>query len=267
MRKICWFLFLILLLATACRKDKDNSAKLAEVNNEVLTLEAFQSTFGVEEWDSLPADARKRFVEDWVNLTLLAQTADKQGMSKDLAIQQKISYAAKKVKANALIARRLAEVQVSEDQLFSYFRIHQAEFQKPSVQYQIQRIQLPDKLSAERLLMQLNQGLDFDAAVSRYSTEPLKDKKGMLGFVSAASADSSFWYKAREMQKDEPGVVLKDQLWYVFRYTDMKEMEGEANFEDFRAEIKRKIILEKQEEVFQSLLREIKSQNHEIYYY
>ncbi len=120
---------MILLLATACRKDKDNSAKLAEVNNEVLTLEAFQSTFGVEEWESLPADARKRFVEDWVNLTLLAQTADKQGMSKDLAIQQKISYAAKKVKANALIARRLAEVQVSEDQLFSYFRIHQAEFQ------------------------------------------------------------------------------------------------------------------------------------------
>ncbi|HNQ43741.1 MAG TPA: peptidylprolyl isomerase [Candidatus Cloacimonadota bacterium] len=267
MKRFLIFLILIPLLLLACRKGRDNSARLAEVNGEVLTLEAFQAVFGVEEWEALPLDARKRFVEDWVNLTLLAQSADQQGLNKDLALQQKINFAAKKVKANALIAQRLAEVQVSEDQLFSYFRIHQAEFQKPAVEYQIQRIQVPDKLTAERVLMQLNQGMDFDTAVSRYSTEPLKDKKGIMGFVSVASADSSFWYKARDLQKNEPGVVSKAQLWYVFRYTDQREMEGEANFEDFRAEIKRRIILEKQEEVYQSLLREIKAQTREIYYY
>jgi len=41
----------------------------------------------------------------------------------------------------------------------------------------------------------------------------------------------------------------------------------EANFEDYRAEIKRKVLLEKQDQVYQELIKEIKSQTSEIYYY
>ncbi|HRX77121.1 MAG TPA: hypothetical protein P5342_06630, partial [Candidatus Cloacimonadota bacterium] len=127
---------LLLILAgiffvSACNKNQDTSAKLAEVNGEVLTLDAFKSTFGVEEWDSLSPETRKRYVEDWVNLTLLAQETRSRGLDKELAMQQRISYATKKVKANALISASLAKLQISEDQLFSYFRIHQAEFLKP----------------------------------------------------------------------------------------------------------------------------------------
>ncbi len=44
----------------------------------------------------------------WVNLTLLSQYADSKGLDKDKAVKQKISYATKKVKANALIAKRLS---------------------------------------------------------------------------------------------------------------------------------------------------------------
>ncbi len=191
----------------------------------------------------------------------------KKSFSNDLGLQQRINYAVKKVKANALIARRLADIKVSEDQLFSYFRIHQAEFSKPALTYKIQRIQLADKLSAERVLNQLNQGMDFGSAVTKYSSEPLKDKAGILGFVSSSSADSVFWFAARDLKINEASLINKDQFWFVFRYTETKESGTEANFEDFRSDIKRRIILEKQEEVYQNLLREIKSGKNEIYYY
>lgn len=266
MNKITLALILILMLAFACKKEPKGTI-LAEVNGEVLQLEAFVSTLGDGEWDSLDSATRRRYVEDWVNLTLLAQAAEKAKLDQDPAIKERISYASKKVKANALIADHLAQMRISEDQLFSYFRVHQAEFRKPALMYQIQRIALPDKLTAENVLQQITQGMDFEAALRRYSTENLRQSGGNMGFVESTSQDSVFWLAARNLELNHPGLLTKDDLWYVFRYTDTQESERDASFEEHRAEIRRKILFEKQEEVYRNLLREIKSQNNEIYYY
>lgn len=260
-------LFIAMLFFPACKKQVVKGVALAQVKDEVLYLEDFKATFGISDWDNLSPEQRKKFIEDWVNLTLLAQSADEQSLSKDRAVKQRILYAAKKVKANALISKRLAEIQISEDQMFNYFRLHQGEFQKNAVEYSIQRIALNDKISAENVLSQLAKGMNFNDAVLRYSTEELKTRLGMMGFVSAASADSSFWLAARNLSENGTGIVSKDQLWFVFRIAESKVTAQEANFEDYRGEIKHKIILEKQDQVYQELLREIKSRTEKIYYY
>ncbi len=261
------FLLFAAMLLVSCGKKEDKGIALAQVNGETLFLDDFKATFGVEEWDALSPELRKKYIEDWVNLTVLAQYADKQNIGKQKAVKQRINYAVKKVKANALIARKLAELQVSEDQLFNYFRLHQAEFQKNAVEYSIQRIALKDKLNAENVMAQLAQGMNFNEAVQRYSQEDLKLKNGMLGFVSAAGADSSFWLAARDLGEKTAGLVNKDQLWFVFRIAEQRSTAAEANFEDYRAEIKRKVLLEKQDQIYQELIRDIKSKTDKIYYY
>lgn len=255
------------LLLSACKTNKDTSAKLAEVNGEILSLEAFKSTFAVDDWEALTLDQRKRFVEDWVNLTLLAQEAQKRDLDQDAGVQQRISYATKKVQANALISSSLSSLQISEDQLFSYFRIHQADFLKPVTLLNIERIKLEDKISAENVLQQLSSGMNFAIAVRQYSIEALKSQGGRMGFVAPSSADSVFWQAAQGLELEQYGIVNEQDAWYILRYTDSKDGESEANFEDHRSEIKRRIILEKQEEVYQKLLREIKAKQQNIYYY
>jgi len=266
MKKFALILIALILLF-ACTKKEEKGVALAQVDKEILYLDDFKSTFAVEEWEKLSPETRKKYIEDWVNLTLLAHYADKQGLDKDKAVKQKINYAAKKVKANALIAKRLSEIEVSEDQLFNYFRLHQAEFQKNAVEYNIQRISLMDKISAENVLQQLNQGMSFAEAVQRYSTEELKNRGGFMGMVSASGPDSLFWLKARELKENEFGLIYKEPMWYVFRVLESKITPQEANFEDYREEIKRKVLLEKQDQVYQELIKTIKSQTSEIYYY
>jgi len=266
MKKFALILIALILLF-ACTKKEEKGVALAQVDKEILYLDDFKSTFAVEEWEKLSPETRKKYIEDWVNLTLLAHYADKQGLDKDKAVKQKINYAAKKVKANALIAKGLSEIEVSEDQLFNYFRLHQAEFQKNAVEYNIQRISLMDKISAENVLQQLNQGMSFAEAVQRYSTEELKNRGGFMGMVSASGPDSLFWLKARELKENEFGLIYKEPMWYVFRVLESKITPQEANFEDYREEIKRKVLLEKQDQVYQELIKAIKSQTSEIYYY
>lgn len=267
MKKVTFILILMAILLISCNKPDRKQDILAEVNGETLSLSAFTATFAEGEWESMNAAQKRRFVEDWVNLTLLAQEADATHLSDDPALKERIDFASKKVKANALIADRLSKIRISEDQLFSYFRVHQAEFQKPSLMYNIQRINLPDKMTAEKVLQQINQGMDFMQALRSYSVESTEENAGMMGFVEFSSPDSLFWLAARDLLPEKAGIVTKDEKWYVIRYTDTKESDKEASFEEHRAEIRRKILLEKQDEVYQSLLREIKAQNKEIYYY
>jgi len=258
---------LIMLFISACDENVKSGSILAEVDNERLDRETFIAGYGIDAWNSLRPEERKKYVEDWVNITLLAQAADKAGLSHDPIIRQRMEFAQKKVKANAMIAERLAKVKISEDQLFSYFRIHQAEFQKPVISYQIQRINLPDKLTAENVLQQIYQGLDFTQAVRRYSTEELRRQDGFMGFVEPASQDSVFWQGVQNLKPLEPGVITHDGDWYIVRYTESQEEVKEANFEDHKDEIRRRILRDKQEEIYRNILLEIKSENHNIYYY
>lgn len=258
---------LIVLLLPGCKGGSSHSPKLAEVNGEVLYLDSFEASLTQEGLKSLSPEQKRRYTEDWVNLTLLAQAAEELKLDQDPAVIERTLYAQKKVKANALISQRLQQTKISEDQLFSYFRIHQAEFQKPMLAYQIQRIALPDKLSAENVFQQINQGMDFTQAVRRYSTEDLRAQNGMMGFVEPVSADSLFWQAAEELESMQAGILAKNDVWYIFRHTQTKESVYEPSYEDHRAEIKSRILKEKQSEIYQELLREIKSQNKKIYYY
>lgn len=260
---------LLLLLLSGCNSNSnsDEDQYLAEVNGEVLSLKTFKAIVGEEAWENLRPEQKRRYVEDWVNLTLLAQAAEAQQLDRDPIVKERISYAQKKVKANALIAANLAKINISEDQLFSYFKIHQNDFRKAIMTYEIQRIALPDKLTAEKILQRINQGLDFNIAQKRYSIDELRSQNGMMGYVEPASADSLFWQTASKLEPLHPALVKNNEVWYIIRYTDSKQGDYQPSFEAHREEIKQRIITEKQEEIYQELLKEIKSQNNKIYYY
>lgn len=262
------FLLSLALFGFSCQKEKkDKSRILAQVNDEVLTEEGFKTLFSEEEWKSLDAEKRKKYVEDWVNLTLLAQEADELELQKSPALKMRTEFAIKKVKANALISKRLAEIKVTDDELFNYFRIHRAEFENNLMDYSLQRISLKDKFTATEVLNKIKAGLSFDEAVNLYSQEELKQKGGMMGFVTKAGADSVFWRACAGLEKDQPTLISRGDKWFVFRITEMRAGDGEANFEDYRDLIRKKIIAEKEEEIYQGLLKELKTKTEEIYYY
>ncbi len=268
MRYIGAVLFLIALLSWGCeRGKKDDSPILASVNSEELTEAAFKSLFSPDEYKELDAATKKQFVEDWVNLTLLAQAADEEKLSASTALKARMEYAVKKVKANALISRKLDNIKVSEDELFNYFRIHRADFDSVLVDYSVQRILQLDQSSAQKLAASIAAGLDFDEAVQTRSLEKLKDNRGMMGFVSKAGADSSWWNACKGLAPKQVSILNQGSNWYVFRIIEERTGDSEANFEDYRDLIRRRIIAERESEVYRELLKDLKTKTSDIYYY
>ncbi len=271
MSRTSLIVLLLFILAAGCvrgPKEDEHQTPLAEVNGDVLTQESFRSTFTDEQWNNLSAEQKKQEIENWVNLTLLAQEAEKQNLQEEQAVKQRLDYAQKKVKANALISKRLASIAIGEEELFNYYRIHQSEFQGKLMEYDIQRILCPDAASANTLLKRIKEeGYDFNLAVAEYSQEPLKQHQGRMGFVTAAGEDSLYWRAAHELPDNTPGIVTVDGKTYILRYVQQREGTQDANFAEYRKEIRAILLRERKQQVYEEIIRELKMKTPGIYYY
>ena len=268
MKRLCYLILLVALLVTlSCKKEKEAVTPAAQVGSQILSLQSFRANFNDEQWNAMDDSQRKKYLEDWVNLTLLANEADALGLSDDLAIKLKMENAVKKVKANALIANRLSNIHIAEDELFNYYRLYQAEFKGKLLEYNVQRIYMKDQNAARELVNRLKGGLDFDEAVLTYSSEELGISLGKMGFVSATGADSLFWMQARKIKEGEISYFAADDGFYIIRYTGTQESNQDAGFEDFKSQIRERILAERHQQIYQDLLRQLKNKNHDIYYY
>ena len=182
MRRVLLPVLVCLVLLCGCkRKEERPATPLAQVNGEMLYLEDFRATFSDEQWAALTSEQKKQEIEDWVNVTLLAQAAEEQKLDQESGVKQRIDYATRKIKANALIASRMSQMEISEEALFAYYRLHRSDFQGKLQEYDVQRIFLTDANAASILFKRLQEGLNFDEAALSYSQEPLKDKAGLHG--------------------------------------------------------------------------------------
>jgi len=268
MRRVLLPVLVCLVLLCGCkRKEERPSTPLAQVNGETLYLEDFRATFSDEQWAALSPEQKKQEIEDWVNVTLLAQAAEEQKLDQESGVKQRIDYAARKIKANALIARRMSQMEISEEALFAYYRLHRSDFQGKLQEYDVQRIFLTDANAASILFKRLQEGLNFDEAALSYSQEPLKDKLGYMGYVTANGPDSLFWRAVHGLKKDEPGRLATADGVYLLRYINQREGSKEANFEDYKGEIRAILLAEKLNQVYEDLLRELKAKDNKIHYY
>jgi peptidyl-prolyl cis-trans isomerase C len=258
----------LMLFAGGCKKEKQPQGTiLAQVGNDKLYEESFKSVFSEEEWASMDSETRKKYIQDWVNLTLLAQESQKMGLNNSLEVKQKLDFATKKVKANALIADRMADLEISENELFAYYRIHRGEFDAKALEYNVQRIYVEDQHKAQQLLTELETGADFDLMVKHNSQELLRDKLGHIGFVSPGTQDSLFWNQARELETGEFAMFAADGGWYIIRQLGSRESDKDLMFDDLRSQIRTRILAERQQTIYEDLLKEIKSKHTDVYYY
>jgi peptidyl-prolyl cis-trans isomerase C len=254
----------LILLYPGCATKEPQGEIVATVDKASLTMEDFKAGFTTEQWKSLTAEQKKAYVQQWVNITLLAAEADKEGMGDETAIRLKIKYAEQKIKANALIASRLASQKVSEEDLFNYYRVHQGEFTAALMNYKVQRIYVTDMAMANKVKAEILQGMRFEDAVRVYSQETLGQTGGFMGTVTSADPDSSFWLAVRQAKLFDLVTLPHNEGVFILRPYAEEPGVNETGFEASKNEIRRRILDERKQQVYDDLLKELKSKS-EVY--
>ncbi|MCK4694893.1 MAG: peptidylprolyl isomerase, partial [Candidatus Cloacimonetes bacterium] len=217
------FVFLVILFLFISCIQQDDEDNLAQVNNEKLTSEKLKSNFSKEEWKDMSNEEKREFVQDWIQLTLLAQEADRQKISSIPEIESKIETAEKTIKSNALIAQKLSDIEITEDELFNYYKIHKSKFQTSSIEYKVQRIFTTDKLKIEEIRQEI-QKTSFSETAKRYSEEKAGKNGGYIGFLSKDSSNKAIWDVLKSLKKYRIKTIKTDKGYYILRYYDTRKV-------------------------------------------
>jgi len=259
MKRIFWILLISIVLFSCIQEEEDVNI-LAQVNQEKLTEIDLRSNFTELKWKQLTPEDKKDLVQDWIELTLLAQEADKLLISDTPKIRNKILFAEKNIKSNALIAQKLSEVSVSEDDLFNYYRVHKSQYQKSHVEYKVQRIYVKD----ENLLPEIRREIktsNFKVAAQKYSEESLGKNGGYMGFVAENGINKILWDTLINLKRYNYKSVKVDDAFYIIRYYDVQNVKTEKTFVEVVDEIRATLIRARKKEVFDELIEGLKKKS------
>lgn len=259
MRRYLCFFCLILVLLSACHLKHKTGHIIAQVNQEVLTEEELKNQFTTAQWEAMSPDTKREYIRQWIDLTLMAQQAEEKKLDKKQQVIFRTALSTKKVLANALIAQELSELKVSEEELFNYYRIHQGELASQNQQLKVQRILVTDSQQEESCMNDLQKGLPFGEAAKIYSQEPAGQNGGYAGIVSAADPDPTLWNALKGLQLNEITAIKMPTGTYIIRYYATVAQGEENSFEAMKDEIKRRIIYEKRQQIYDDLLKELKT--------
>jgi len=249
-------IFVIFFLFLSCAEQKEEI--VATVNEEHLTLDEFRSFFSETEWNELDYETKREHINEWIKLTLLAQEVDNSELSNDPAVKERIKTAVKNVKANLLIAHKIAEIEITEDDLFNYYKLHKSKYQQKKKEFKIQRIFIKEKAKLDSVMTYLRQGEPFTDIVKKYSEETLGESGGYTGFMGEKDLDSIIWNKLNSLQKwHYTSAEVKDG-YYIFRYYDTQEVVLNKEFTEVEAEIRKIVLEQKKQDVFQNIVEELK---------
>jgi peptidyl-prolyl cis-trans isomerase C len=258
MYKIMLLLLFLILLAGCQIAGK--SEIVAQVNNETLSMNDLQSMFTQSEWEGMNIEQKRDYIKQWIDLTLLAQTAKEMKLEKNKQVQEKMKLAEKKVLTNALVAEKLKAVQVSEEELFNYYRVHMGEFNQVGKILKVQRIFLTDRVKVDEVMQELRKGMNFADAAKAYSREPLGLNGGYSGVTSVSDSVKTFWDALQSLKVLEIAIIPANGGYYIARSYEEQLGSGTPTFDSLREEIKQRVLKEKRQQIYDDLLRDLKSQ-------
>ncbi len=248
---------IILIILFGCQKQKEEKI-VAQVNDVLLTETQMKANFSQQQWQDLSQDQKEKFIDDWVNLTVLAQEADNLGLTDDPYIRERINHAQNKVLANAVLSQAISEINLNEDDLFDYYKLHKSKYSKQVKQYKMQRIFVSDKSRLDEVLQKMRDGMKFTDAVKAYSEEALGKEGGYTGFLGSKDVESEIWNTVTSLKKWYYQSVKTKTGYYIVRWYESRTEKETQKFREVKDEIESIVFKEKKQELYNRILEDLK---------
>ncbi|MDI6794599.1 MAG: peptidylprolyl isomerase [bacterium] len=263
------------ILLVGCSNAGGEDKTLAQVNDEVLTLEEFN-----QQLSELPPQYRsmlnaegayEEIVDQWINTRLLVEEAKQMGLDKREDIKKKLADIKNQILAEEVIKERiLNEVKIDETEVEKYYADHKEDF-NPQVEVRARHILIKvdkeadtstitkAKEKAEEILGKVKTpGADFAELAGKYSEDPMAEKGGDLGFFSEGQMVKPFEQAAFALEEGEISDLVRTQ--FGFHIIKLEERRGASHIEleEIKEKVKKVATQAKQKETFDQLLEKLK---------
>jgi peptidyl-prolyl cis-trans isomerase C len=211
----------------AAGTDNSAAAAVATVNGTKLSSDLFNAftqavTGGAQE---PPTDEqRDQMLDQLINMTLAAQSAEKEGLAKDPAVQARIELLRTQILAEAASEQYIKANPASEEEVRAEYDAQVAAMPK---EYKARHILVDSKESADAIIGKLQAGGDFAKLAAAESKDSSASNGGDLGWFSPQTMVKPFADAVTTLEKgkftQEP--VQSEFGWHVILLEDVRSPE------------------------------------------
>ncbi len=197
---------------------------------------------------------RAALTQELINLVLLAQKAEREGLHEQAETAERIRYQRINILAGTLIGRLAAESAASDEEVRQEYERRYGEGTRK--QYKTRNILVTGKTEAEHVIRQLRRGRDFAELAREKSVGPAAGTGGALEWFSAEDVLKEF---SRAVAALEEGEFTREPVhttygWHVILLEDAREAPA-PELDEVRETIRRSLF----EERLDAYLEELRS--------
>lgn len=215
---------------------------LARVNGETLTAGQLEQLIGQQSQgrarlEQLPPEQKRMMLDQLVQLSLLAQAAENEGLADDPAILADIENSRRAILARALVRNLTAPDEITEEALRAAYEEQYADA-GGETEYKARHILVEDEATAREVIGKLDDGADFAELAKEYSTGPSAQNGGDLGWFSPETMVPVFSDATAKLDEGEytSEPVQSRFGWHVIQLDDTRTAEAPA-FEEVRDQL------------------------------
>jgi len=229
MKKICNLLLCLILILLILQCNKEENKKgivVAEVNDEKLYEHEFRSLFTEEEWLKATPEEKNKIINDWIEITLLAQEAEKLGLDKKPEVKFNIKYAKRTLLANEILADKLKYIFVSRDEVLDYYNLHRNTFLKDRTLYKIQQFIVPNWAIADSAIKLFNGGEAF------YTVAKNTGSNYLVRTITNNEVTPAFWDFVSGMEKWHIRIIDDESKLKIVQLLEVQEDKSTTPFQE-----------------------------------
>ena len=237
---------LVVVMACACSREGSDTndatlgtARVAVVNGDPIPesiLRIYVLAAERQNFDEMSAEDRERVLNDVIGLKLLAQQAEKEGLTASRTLTAQIELQRLQTLARAMAAEHLKNNPPTDADLQAIYDENLPRLS--GEQYKLRHILVTTKEEADSVIAELRKGSDFVALAQARADGPTGPNGGELGWLTADSMPPTFAEAVRALTVGtySPEPVQTDAGYHVILLEETQKQEP-PSLDDLRADL------------------------------
>ncbi len=194
-------------------------------------------------------EGQKQLINELVMQELLYSEAIAQGLDNDAEFTSALERMQRTLLKQYALNKLLTSIQVTDEEASAFFESHKALFKKPEMAT-ASHILVATEEEANSILDEINEGLDFKEAATKYSNCPSKADGGNLGEFTRGRMVPEFDKVVFDMKVGELAGPIKTQFGYHLIKLDKLSKEDLPTFNEVSAQAKEQCLLAKRQDFY-----------------
>jgi peptidyl-prolyl cis-trans isomerase C len=202
-------------------------------------------------------EGEKTLLNELINQNLFLLDAKERGLDKEKLFLEQIE----KIKANVLsqyaVQKKLDNLTVNDEEVKKYYDENKEMF-KEQDSIKASHILVDEELNINKILKEVNEGMDFGEAANKYSKCSSQEKGGDLGYFTKGKMVQEFEDVAFSLKMNEVSKPVKTQFGYhIIKLTDRKESK-KKEYEEVKTSLTKQVLSMKQNDVYLNTCKTLK---------